>query len=110
MALDPHNLRRFTSEQTHYHPIALAEMQRGRKSSCWAWYILPTPPFLRNGKPAGSAQNRMYELADDEQVRAPLGHSVIRVLARARQPLAFCTPRAVQPRLVAIMGRTRAKR
>lgn len=78
---DPHALRRFTSEQVHYHPIALAEIQQGRKSSCWAWYILPTPPFLRNGVPVGSPMNRMYELADDDQVvkRVPFGHNILRL-------------------------------
>ena len=28
-APDPFRLRRFTSEQVHYHPIALSEMKRG---------------------------------------------------------------------------------
>jgi len=66
---DPYRLRRFTSEQVIYHPIALSEMKRGRKSSCWAWYILPTLPFMKNGRPAGSPTNRLYELADDVQAR-----------------------------------------
>ena len=44
---DPHNSNRFLNEQSHHHPQALKELKVGHKTSCWSWYILPTPPFIR---------------------------------------------------------------
>mmetsp|Transcript_26709 Transcript_26709/g.58610 ORF Transcript_26709/g.58610 Transcript_26709/m.58610 type:complete len:190 (-) Transcript_26709:244-813(-) len=71
-APDPYNLKRFTKHQEYYHPIAIKELLAGRKRSCWAWYIFPTPPFIRNGRRVGSAMNREYELADEAETRAYL--------------------------------------
>ena len=34
--------------------------------------MLPTPPFIRNGRRCGSWQNQIYELADDDECRAYL--------------------------------------
>ena len=51
---DPFNLSRFTEKHKVYFEQALAELKRGHKSSCWSWYILPTPPFMKNGQEVGS--------------------------------------------------------
>ena len=55
---DPHNLRRFVSKAREYHAQALGELQAGHKASCWSWYVLPTPPFIKNGREVGSGINR----------------------------------------------------
>jgi len=69
---DPFHLTRFTDKQRTYHRIALVELKAGRKSSCWSWYILPTPPFIVNGKHVGSSINSFFALASDEETRAYL--------------------------------------
>ena len=69
---DPYNLARFVEKQLSYHKTAMQELGAGRKCSCWSWYVLPTPPFIRNGRRCGSWQNQIYELADDDECRAYL--------------------------------------
>eukprot|EP00965_Chrysotila_dentata_P262747 6214661-Pleurochrysis_carterae.AAC.1 len=72
MYLFSDNLKRFTIQQQHYQPIAIKELLQARKSTHWAWYILPTPPFLRFGKRVGSPINQEYELANAAETRAYL--------------------------------------
>ena len=68
---DPHNLKRYV--ETHgYYPGALREIQQGQKSSCWMWYIFPTPPWIVNGQERGSGTNAYYSLRTDEQAKAYL--------------------------------------
>lgn len=67
---DPFNLSRFTEKHKVYFEQAHAELKRGHKSSCWSWYILPTPPFMKNGQEVGSGQNRTYAIRTDEEARA----------------------------------------
>jgi uncharacterized protein (DUF1810 family) len=68
---DPHNLRaRFVRTQARHHENAVAEIKRGRKSSCWSWYCFPTPPFIVNGAEKGSSMNREYALRSDAAARA----------------------------------------
>tara|TARA_B110001452_G_scaffold181594_1_gene152500 strand:- start:1601 stop:2275 length:675 start_codon:yes stop_codon:yes gene_type:complete len=69
---DPHNLSRFVTQHQSYYSGALKELRAGRKSSCWSWYLLPTPPFIRNGVEVGSGINRMYALRTDDEARAYL--------------------------------------
>ena len=69
---DPHNLSRFVTQHQSYYNCALKELMAGHKSSCWSWYLLPTPPFIRNGVEAGSGTNRMYALRTDDEARAYL--------------------------------------
>ena len=52
---DPYNLRRFVSKAREYHNQALSELRSGHKASCWSWYVLPTPPFIKNGREVGSS-------------------------------------------------------
>ena len=44
------NLDRFISKQREDHDHALRELTNGHKSSCWSWWIFPTPPFIKNGQ------------------------------------------------------------
>ena len=68
-AADPHNLLRFVAKHGTYFSQAMAELRAGRKSSCWSWYLLPTPPFIKNGEEVGSGTNRKYALRTDEEAK-----------------------------------------
>ena len=41
MEEDKYNLSRFVEAQAGVYPIALQELQQGRKRSHWMWYIFP---------------------------------------------------------------------
>eukprot|EP00913_Durusdinium_trenchii_P004611 g4280.t1 len=45
---------------------ALHEIHQGRKSSCWMWFVIPTPPHIVNGVERGSSMNRKFALRDEE--------------------------------------------
>jgi len=64
---DPHNLRRFSKEQSQSFDKALQEIRRGRKVSCWMWFVIPTPPYIVNGLEHGSSTNMKYSLRTDEE-------------------------------------------
>ena len=68
-ASDPHNLLRFVAKHGTYFSQAMAELRAGHKSSCWSWYLLPTPPFIKNGEEVGSGTNRKYALRTDEEAK-----------------------------------------
>ena len=72
MSSDPFNLSRFVSQHGSHFSQAMKELRNGHKSSCWSWYLLPTPPFIRNGVEVGSGINRMYALRTDEEAQAYL--------------------------------------
>jgi len=65
-------LKRFAEQQRTAFPRAIAEVKKGRKESCWMWYIVPTAPHIVNGIEKGSPNNRKYALRSDEEVRAYL--------------------------------------
>eukprot|EP00747_Dinoflagellata_sp_TGD_P189808 gnl/TRDRNA2_/TRDRNA2_50598_c0_seq1.p1 gnl/TRDRNA2_/TRDRNA2_50598_c0~~gnl/TRDRNA2_/TRDRNA2_50598_c0_seq1.p1 ORF type:complete len:306 (-),score=40.30 gnl/TRDRNA2_/TRDRNA2_50598_c0_seq1:183-1004(-) len=70
---DPFNLRRFTREQQNCFTTAVAEIKKGRKSSCWMWYVIPTPPHIVNGVEMGSTTNQYYSIrAGEDEGRAYL--------------------------------------
>lgn len=69
---DPHNLARFVTQHQSHYEGALKELRAGHKSSCWSWYLLPTPPFIRNGVEVGSGINRMYALRTEAEAHAYL--------------------------------------
>ena len=50
---DAYELRRFTTAQADAFPRAVAELRKGRKRSCWMWYVCPTPPFVVDGEEVG---------------------------------------------------------
>jgi len=65
-------LRRFTEAQRTAYPRALREIRTGRKSSCWMWFVIPTPPYVVNGVEKGSCNNRRFALRSAEEARAYL--------------------------------------
>jgi len=69
---DPHCLRRFTKEQSRCFEQALREVRRGRKSSCWMWHVVPTPPYIVSGRELGSSTNQRYAIRGEEEARAYL--------------------------------------
>lgn len=36
-----YNLERFYEKHMLFYPVALSEIQKGKKQSCWMWYIFP---------------------------------------------------------------------
>lgn len=72
-AEDPHDLfdRYIRTHACHFND-ALSEIRNGRKSSCWMWYIFPTPPWIVNGREQGSWTNQKYSLRSDAQAEAYL--------------------------------------
>ena len=62
---DPFDLRRrFVKMQKEVFPDALAQMHKGKKSSHWVWYVLPTPPYVPDGVERGTPKNKEYALRD----------------------------------------------
>ncbi|CAK9115368.1 unnamed protein product [Durusdinium trenchii] len=59
-------LERFTEAQKETFDRALHEIHQGRKSSCWMWFVIPTPPHIVNGVERGSSMNRKFALRDEE--------------------------------------------
>ena len=51
-------------------PAALQEIKNGEKQSCWLWFMLPTAPYIVDGKERGSEMNRLYALRGDDAVIA----------------------------------------
>lgn len=41
MCMNSYNLNRFIDAQEGIYPIALKELQEGRKRTHWMWYIFP---------------------------------------------------------------------
>lgn len=76
---DPHNLvQRFVKNQEEYFSQALSEILQGQKKSHWMWYVLPTPPFIVNGRERGSEMNRFFALRSDDAVIAYLKTKYLR--------------------------------
>merc|ERR1719188_338046 len=67
MSHDPHNLQRFTQLQEQHFEDALQEIRNGQKRGHWSWFILPTPPYVVNGREVGSPMNREFALRSDEE-------------------------------------------
>jgi uncharacterized protein (DUF1810 family) len=62
-------LHRFLAAQEAAFPVALAELQHGRKHSHWMWYIFPQLQGLGR-----SATAHYYALRDGEEARAYAQH------------------------------------
>lgn len=74
-ANDYFNLDRFAEAQRCLpFQKALSEIQAGRKSSCWMWYIIPSPPYMKNNREFGSCLNRKYAIRSDDEAKAYLCH------------------------------------
>eukprot|EP00929_Paragymnodinium_shiwhaense_P041778 TRINITY_DN21699_c0_g2_i1.p1 TRINITY_DN21699_c0_g2~~TRINITY_DN21699_c0_g2_i1.p1 ORF type:complete len:218 (+),score=17.44 TRINITY_DN21699_c0_g2_i1:65-718(+) len=70
---DPFGLHRYTDAQRESFKQALSEIEGGRKTSHWIWYVVPTPPYMVNGIERGSQINQFYAVRSDEEGAAYLG-------------------------------------
>jgi len=74
--------RRFVENQKLYFSSALNEIRHGSKRGCWLWFIIPTAPYIVNGKERGSRMNRIYALRGDDCVKAYLKFEALGVSLR----------------------------
>lgn len=69
---DNYNLRRFIDAQNNVYPVALRELQEGRKRSHWMWYIFPQLKHL------GHSQNsKFYGISGIEEAKSYLDNTVL---------------------------------
>jgi len=66
------NLNRFIQAQEVSYPVALAEIQRGRKQSHWMWFIFPQIQGL-----GFSETSKFYAIRDMQEAQAFLEHPVL---------------------------------
>jgi uncharacterized protein (DUF1810 family) len=66
------DLSRFVDAQSSAHDLALAELQRGQKTSHWMWFVFPQIAGLGHSPTA-----RFYAIADLDEARAYLAHPVL---------------------------------
>ncbi len=78
---DPFNLERFVSAQTDIYADALAELESGRKTSHWMWFIFPQLAALGR-----SETSLLYGISSLEEAQAYLAHPLLgpRLLTCAR--------------------------
>jgi len=69
---DPNNLQRFVRAQEHIYDQARAELDGGRKTSHWMWFIFPQIQGLGSSETA-----RRYAISSLEEARAYLEHPVL---------------------------------
>lgn len=72
MTTDCFNLRRFLEAQAGAYPVALSELQCGRKRSHWIWYIFPQLKHL-----GFSYNSKFYGISGLDEARAYLSHPVL---------------------------------
>ncbi|MEO8468617.1 MAG: DUF1810 domain-containing protein [Chloroflexota bacterium] len=69
---DPHDLERFLAAQERSYPGALAELQRGRKTGHWIWFVFPQITGLGR-----SDVSRHYAIASLDEAQAYLANPVL---------------------------------
>lgn len=72
MAGGPYNLERFVEAQRGVFEEACAELQRGRKTGHWMWFIFPQIAGL-----GFSATSQHYAIQSLDEARAYLQHSLL---------------------------------
>jgi len=68
--LSQRGLKRFTGAQAAAFDRALTEIKSGKKSTCWMWFVVPTPPYMVDGVERGSCLNRKFAVRSEEEARA----------------------------------------
>jgi uncharacterized protein (DUF1810 family) len=68
------NLDRFVAAQEGVYPSALAELQAGRKTSHWMWFVFPQIAGLGQ-----SPMAKAYAIRDLAEARAYLAHPLLGV-------------------------------
>lgn len=72
METDIYNIERFVKAQEGVYPIALRELQKGRKRSHWIWYIFPQLKHL------GYSYNaKFYGISGIEEATAYLEQPIL---------------------------------
>jgi len=66
------DLERFVGAQEGVHPVALAELRRGRKQSHWIWFVFPQLAGL-----GVSAMAQRYAIGSLDEARAYLDHPLL---------------------------------
>lgn len=69
---DQNNLTRFLEAQEHVFATALQEIQKGRKTGHWMWYIFPQISGL-----GSSETSRFYAIKDMTEAKQYLNHPVL---------------------------------
>lgn len=93
--MDP--LDRFVTAQARDYAVALAELQRGRKTSHWIWYVFPQIAGLGRSDMA-----QRYAIADLAEARAYLAHPLLG--ARLREATTTLLSHAGKRSAEAILG------
>lgn len=75
---DPFDLQRFVEAQARNYDDALAELQAGRKTSHWMWYVFPQIAGL-----GFSAMAQRYAIGSLAEAKAYLAHPVLGPRLRA---------------------------
>lgn len=91
------SLDRFVTAQARDYAVALAELQRGRKTSHWIWYVFPQIAGLGRSDMA-----QLYAIADLAEARAYLAHPVLG--PRLREATAALLAHAGKRDAVTILG------
>lgn len=71
-ATDPFRLERFVDAQSWVYERALGELERGRKSSHWMWFVFPQLAGLGRSPTA-----RLYGIGSIDEARAYLAHPLL---------------------------------
>jgi uncharacterized protein (DUF1810 family) len=69
---DPHDLARFVAAQDGVYERALVELQRGRKTGHWMWFVFP-----QLGGLGGSPVAVHYAIGSLDEARAYLAHRLL---------------------------------
>lgn len=56
----------FPVQHSKYYETALSEINSGKKKRHWIWYLIPTPPYIVDGKVKVSDENKKYALRDND--------------------------------------------
>ena len=72
MTPDPHDLSRFVKAQNIVLADVVAELEAGRKTSHWMWFVFPQIAGLGE-----SAMSQRYAIAGLDEARAYLAHELL---------------------------------
>jgi uncharacterized protein (DUF1810 family) len=75
---DPYDLERFVEAQRGTYEQACAELQRGRKTGHWMWFVFPQIAGL-----GMSSMSQRYAIGSLDEARAYLAHAVLGARLRA---------------------------
>ena len=69
---DPYDLQRFVEAQEPVYEAVRAELQNGRKTSHWMWYIFPQAKTLGT-----SFMAKKFGISSQKEAEAYLGHLIL---------------------------------